>query len=247
MDSYPELIETAVQPDVAGEIKTACLDIIQNLGEYKANIGDALNDRGTFKSSDYIVRRILKSKAIFRAKEKLNSPIGFIASLCTIRHQPENSLENTVGWHFDANFVGWDAPLLIHWLALEPVGDKRPGLEFIEGINPQEAVRFESFWLSNFKSRKNTFTDFEIKEALGRSFNIISPKLNAGDCLIFPPSLIHRTQQLNPKSLERTSIEIRLFSTNNIPSIIKRKPSWDLVIERPNGDYVFGKSKSIIT
>jgi hypothetical protein len=93
------------------------------------------------------------------------------------------------------------------WIALNPCGLDAPGLELVTSpteqlLHPDQLI--ESYVRARFASEL-----------------CWKPVLSPGDALLFSGSILHRTHVLPGMSQDRTSIELRCFSADKLPSRLK--------------------------
>jgi hypothetical protein len=93
------------------------------------------------------------------------------------------------------------------WIALGPCGLYAPGLELVTQPIP-ELVRPE------------LLTDAHLRTACAPEL-FWTPVLAKGDALLFSGDILHRTHVTSGMSRDRTSIELRCFAAEKLPSRLK--------------------------
>jgi len=94
------------------------------------------------------------------------------------------------------------------WIALGPCGLDSPGLELV--TQPiQELVQLE------------LLTDCHLRTAFAPEL-FWTPVMAKGDALLFSGDILHRTHVTSDMSHDRTSIELRCFAGERLPSRLKR-------------------------
>lgn len=123
---------------------------------------------------------------------------------CMARRVDWGVSKSKVGWHMDANLVGYTAPVLTAWIPLVEIDHETPGLEFAcHGLSDEEAAKL---W-KEAKKRDGQVNDDELKHLVG-NFTTVAPRLSPGSALVFNQFEIHRTEALT-KHKPRVSVDIR--------------------------------------
>ena len=160
----------------------------------------------------------LDQAALRRWCEPLLGPALVLnASECWVRRQPAPGRrlpgQAPHSWHqdgalrfdFPGHPVGTALPLrmVTCWIALTPCGDQAPGLEWMATALPRLL-------------RPAELTDAAVRTAWpARAFE--RPGLGPGDALVFGGGTLHRTHVVPGMTLDRTSVELRLFSAGDMP------------------------------
>lgn len=130
-------------------------------------------------------------------------------------------------WHMDADGTGsWTRdPLFNCWMPLEDVGVDYPSLEVM--TNSERVMREEG--ISPPGNRHDKWVQERFPEP-----EILCPKLNVGDALIFSHYLLHRTQPMDRLLGPRIGCEFRFAMPPDKPPrrwyhrVLKPwQPSWD--------------------
>lgn len=93
------------------------------------------------------------------------------------------------------------------WVALDPCGEDAPGLELV--CPPMDGLLAPSQLLD------------QGVRALFRKDQFCRPVLEPGDALLFRGDILHRTHVSQEMTKDRTSVELRFFPANQIPSRLK--------------------------
>ncbi|WP_422374638.1 phytanoyl-CoA dioxygenase family protein [Roseibium sp.] len=131
-------------------------------------------------------------------------------------------------FHQDARSPSTITPrVLTCWIPMCDVGDNRPGLEIIPV--PLDVVLEDDNDESGYRGPKGRIRgpgDDWVMKTYGES--AWAPKLQLGDCMIFSGDVLHRSQIME-NAEERTSIDVRIFSSTNVPEKYTNDISVELI------------------
>lgn len=155
------------------------------------------------------------------AAEILGASPLLLNTYCTARYQAPRDPAQSVGWHLDANFWGFDTPLLTIWLALTNAGRDAKGLEFALPYVVRSDAEVEQAYLpaAGVKAQAGhpmSFDDGELREQIGR-YRTRVPAMAPGDALIFGHTAFHRTQLGGHADRPRLAIEFRIAPRKPLP------------------------------
>jgi ectoine hydroxylase-related dioxygenase (phytanoyl-CoA dioxygenase family) len=147
---------------------------------------------------------------------RLGNALQVVASQCWVRHAaPPHHWHQDGALHVDfADPAASLLPMWTCWIALAACGADAPGLEWVEP-SPQRLLR------------PPELTDGAVRAAFAdRAF--VTPRMAAGDALMFDGALLHRTQRLPTPSQPRTSIELRFVAGGAPPARLAHEvlQSW---------------------
>ena len=164
------------------------------------------------------------------AGESIHQKLGGSVSVCTsqswIRRQyaPSSYPPNHAAhqWHQDAA-LGFDflahlgrafpedalISLVTCWMPLQACGVHAPGLELVTE-HLTELLRPEDLHDLGVRARFS-------------AQRFLRPAMNPGDALVFAGDLLHRTYVTPPMRHDRTSLELRFFSSNALPERLSRE------------------------
>lgn len=145
-------------------------------------------------------------------------------SYTTIRLQLPGRPTTQVGWHLDLNFVLDGAPFLVAWVPLEEVGEIRPGLDICLPRRPVNVQTLLAPWKARAsEGRDLVFPDAEVAAMFGApGYQTRTPRLSAGDALVFDQFVLHRTQRMPQATQPRHSFEFRMVDLGNLPALARR-------------------------
>lgn len=144
-----------------------------------------------------------------------------LLEICTMRYQEPTFDMNYVPWHLDANFYGFDVPLLTVWAPLVDVGRHAAGLEFCIPVGDAPAASaIERFWRDRRADElgRTVLSDEELGGFFdGHAWQVTSEELAPGDAFVFDQYALHRTQILPTAHASRLAIEFRVASRSRFP------------------------------
>ncbi len=127
---------------------------------------------------------------------------------CTLRRVPATTGTN---WHQDGAFLGQGIRTLNVWIALSPCGDDSPSLDVVP-------ARMESIAETG---TDGALFDWSVGEgAVERvrgSHEIVRPRFEAGDAMLFDELLLHRTGVSAGMTRDRYTIESWFFAPSAYP------------------------------
>lgn len=129
------------------------------------------------------------------------------ANKCTLRRVP---VDTNTNWHQDGAFLGREVRTLNMWLALSPCGVDAPGLDMV----PR---RFDEVLPTG---TEGALFDWSVSPDLVAEVagdEVISPRFEPGDALLFDHLFLHRTGVTPGMSRERHAIECWLFGPSSYP------------------------------
>ena len=124
-----------------------------------------------------------------------------------------------VPWHLDANFYGFDVPLLTAWVPFMEVGRTAPGLEFCLPASPVPDAVVRRFWegLERDASGGRSLDPERIGELTGPTPRRVAPVIAPGTCFVFDQHVLHRTQRLEGAQVRRLALEFRIVAADAVP------------------------------
>lgn len=142
-----------------------------------------------------------------------------LLDLCKFRTQAADSPQYYVPWHLDANFYGFEVPLLTAWVPLVDVGIDAPGLEFGVPARAVDDADVRRYWESVTRHPElgRTVETAALDDILGSGARRIEPALSVGSCFVFDQYVPHRTQILAGATRDRTALEFRIASAELSP------------------------------
>jgi len=206
--------------------RTAFVDQVRALGEKfvptasSVTIGAVLSDA----NAHGLLRSVVSSCAGKWLKETLGHTVAVDLDQSWVRRQYAPGryppLHAPHQWHQDGalgfNFLSVPPEarsaqglleIITIWIALGPCGLDAPGLELV--LQPiQELVRPE------------LLADGHLRTAFAPEL-FWTPALATGDALLFSGDILHRTHVTSGMSRDRTSIELRCFAAERLPSRLK--------------------------
>lgn len=175
-------------------------------------------------------------------RDKYKEEPLFLAEFCTFRRKLPVPDDKYLPWHLDANFYGFEIPMLTFWMPLVDVGVQAPGLEFCLPRHSVPAEQIMSKW-SSLRSAKRPFTltDAQIPwfmetEDIDRSTIQIGP----GDVAVFDQYVLHRTERNEKASTVRIAIEFRIASASRLPKGVNLDALGNMIVSHhdPNSGSV---------
>lgn len=214
-----------------------CRELVSGSADEKANLEIALLDPALRDRTMALVADLYRSKLFEGLRQLTSGQPVLIATFCTARYQSPHHKEGRIAWHFDANFIGWDAAAATCWIALEDAGVERPGLEFCISEKEGTIRRLFDAWAARqvVGNTKRAFTDAALDDLVGADRRSVTPELAAGDVLVFGPSTLHRTQVGIRDPKPRMSLEIRFYDSDRVPPLLERTPIFTLLQEQSPG------------
>jgi hypothetical protein len=128
-------------------------------------------------------------------------------SKTVLRRQPP--MEKCGGWHQDGAFLGANVKTLNVWLALTDCGENAPGLDILPrriGLMPTGTDGAHFKWSISDDLVQQTYPG-----------EIVRPKFEVGDALIFDQFFLHRTASSAEMMNDRYAIESWFFSPEAFP------------------------------
>ncbi|EDP63069.1 hypothetical protein BAL199_29867 [alpha proteobacterium BAL199] len=163
---------------------------------------------------------------------------ALLVDFTTVRRHIPGRQETRVGWHIDANFVGFDGAMCVFWVPVDPVGEHAPGLEFAVPAEPVERTAIERAWIDVKARSASTFSDADVAVMHGdAAVEYWRPSLQPGDFLVFDQWAVHRT---DPRldSAARTAIEFRVFSPESPPRRVASDDRLSAAVQPATGDWI---------
>lgn len=141
---------------------------------------------------------------------------------CTARHQAPRDPAENVAWHLDANFWGFETPLLTIWLSLTPSGRDARGLELALPYSRPTDSEMERAYLPVARAKREagrpiSVTDDEMAAMIG-PVRTRAPAMAPGDALIFDQTVLHRTQLDGTATRPRLAVEFRIAPRSPLPA-----------------------------
>lgn len=154
-----------------------------------------------------------------------------ILDLCKFRAQRPQPSHGYTPWHLDANFYGFDVPMLTAWMPLVDVGVNAPGLEFRVPRRTVSDSEIRTFWESIPRNDGGgrSIDDDRIPELFGADSRLLAPVLTIGSCVIFDQHALHRTQILDGATNSREAIEFRIVAADEAPDYVMGGGAADLL------------------
>ncbi|MEQ8396277.1 hypothetical protein [Thalassobaculum sp.] len=158
-----------------------------------------------------------------------------ILDLCKFRAQRPEPGHGYAPWHLDANFYGFDIPMLTAWMPLVDVGVDAPGLDFRLPSGPVDDARIRAFWedLPVNARGGRTIDDQQVADLVGTDHRELAPILKTGNCVIFDQHVLHRTQILPGATKAREAIEFRIVARDQAPTHVMEGRAADLLGSYP--------------
>jgi hypothetical protein len=129
------------------------------------------------------------------------------ANKCTLRRVP---VDTNTNWHQDGAFLGREVRTLNMWLVLSPCGVDAPGLDIV----PR---RFDEVLPTG---TEGALFDWSVSPDLVAEVagdEVISPRFEPGDALLFDHLFLHRTGVTPGMTRERHAIETWFFGPSSYP------------------------------
>lgn len=169
---------------------------------------------------------------------------------CTVRVQSTLQDDNYVPWHLDANFYGFDVPMLTAWIPLVDVGTDTPGLEFADLGGRLSSQELRRLWLSEpLDDRgRRALEDDRMLELFGNDVRRQSIRLNVGGFCIFDQTILHRTQVMAGARNKRIALEFRIADRDHLPRDIPPKSLKGMLMswrDRESGQVRIGYSGAL--
>lgn len=226
---YFKMIENFLNKNKLNEISSYIEEIRNECGSGKFSLGQFYRQPETEKEKaliGQILRFFWQSPMPKFYQYTYNEKPMLIMEFCTIRYQEAGSAQELVPWHLDANFYGFDVPLLTFWVPLMDINEDLIGLEFClpnESISDEfVAGRWSDLVLS--QKRNRSISDGEIKNIFGDIFpNRKNIELKMGGCAVFDQFILHRTEINESAKKSRLAIEFRVTSAERYPKTVERE------------------------
>lgn len=154
---------------------------------------------------------------IYRQTFKLE-PI-LLLDLSKFRAQQPDITESYVPWHLDANFYGFDIPMMTACVPFTDAGRDAPGLEFCVPSQPLADDAIRQFWeaLPRHAVRGRTLADDQVEALVGPAPRRFAPALGVGTCVVFDQHVLHSTQILAGATKRRLALEFRIAAADRPP------------------------------
>lgn len=192
-----------------------------------------------------ILTEFCRSEARAVADRLFPGGFCFLLSNCAARsHQPGDD-ESRLLFHFDANFMGEDAPIVNFWVPFVEVGTGAPSLSFVDpAIDVQGVV---AHWRALFARHQKAppavnpasivYRRSELERFLGRGPDdlLLTPVLPAGSVLAFHQLVLHATEQVGAGERFRQSLEFRICDPAAVPRIYRDR-DFRIAVPRADGD-----------
>ena len=121
-----------------------------------------------------------------------------------------SSPDADTNWHQDGAFLGREVRTLNMWLALSPCGVDAPGLDMVPRRFDEVLPTGTEGALFDWSVSPDLVTEVAGDE-------VISPRFEPGDALLFDHLFLHRTGVTPAMSRERHAIECWMFAPSSYP------------------------------
>lgn len=138
----------------------------------------------------------------FKSSPLYSPGAELIANRCMARRVEEGAPRSSVGWHMDANLVGYGRTVWTAWIPLVEIDHETPGIEFACHETTDAADRWR-----RAEKREGQVDDAGLRAIVG-PFTVLAPRLSPGSALVFNQYEIHRTEVMG-KHRPRVSVDIR--------------------------------------
>ncbi len=143
-----------------------------------------------------------------------------LVDLSKFRRQAEGENPNYAPWHLDANFYGFEVPMLTAWIPLDDVGTDAPGLEFCLPNDVADEAHARDYWARSFFHQNKTKlpSERDLPAMYPGGYRTMSEPLAVGACFVFDQNTAHRTQVLKSATKGRIALEFRVGSVSKSPA-----------------------------
>lgn len=140
----------------------------------------------------------------FRESPLYSSGAEIIPNRSMLRRVDQDVPKSRVGWHMDANLVGYRGEVWTAWIPLVEIDDETPGLEFADhGLTDRDAA--ERWRVA--EKRSGQVDDDGLRSIVG-DYRVVTPRLSVGSALVFNQFEIHRTEAMR-RHKPRLSLDVR--------------------------------------
>ena len=213
-----------------GNVISSLIDLVDEMMELKIPraprrayrlLTDML-DLGRADLVDRLVRAAWCAPLPDVARKLLTDDPVLLITHCIVRRYQQGVSPPASPWHVDAEFLGFDQPVINFWTPLVDVGEMVPGLSFTS--DRREGGYAFGTWLESVQPTESSCDTqaFQrgravLQERLAPAA-LISPVVSAGDTLLFDQVIPHKTQEMFGAPGVRYSVEMRVAGRQHLPS-----------------------------
>lgn len=233
---YIVIKANCLDPTLAKELRTVCYAAL-DAGYEKQNVFNILTDPQVRHIGETIVDLFWRMPIATTVATDLGQDFALWLDFTTLRRRVPGANYQFANWHFDANFFGHKTTGITAWIPLDAVGETAPGLDICVPSGPSDPQALIEFLKKT--STKDTFEERDLKDLYpNQPFQIVTPRLQLGDLVLFDSHVAHRTQEMENRSTERLAIEFRLTPMARPNDRIVKQRFGTLSYRTANGDYV---------
>jgi hypothetical protein len=181
------------------------------------------NDQRCLETLRALIEVFVRSPMHAMATAILGADYVFMPTYCAVRHQVVDRQDQTLDFHVDAIFLGFDERVLNFWVSLDDAGTEAPCLTFLNDPDRGDRIwrRFVDDQIdptTRITEANNFAATMRDDGQVDQTDSFFTPRIKAGDALLFDNSTVHATQDMNACTRDRVSIEFRVCARDRVPA-----------------------------